>query len=290
VVRAQRRTYAPGGAANVVANIQSLGGRAIALGVVGDDGAGRQLISELESRGADVSGIVVEPKRCTTLKTRIMAHRQQIARVDHEVNTPIAETSVRELLRRVQNLLEDCSAMVVSDYGKGVLRRSLLSKVIEQSGQKGKHVVAGPKPDSLSRFAGATLLSFNRTEAAHAAQIRTLTDDRIDEAGATLLKTLDVQALAITLGGDGVALFVRGAKPRRIPAHAVDVFDVAGAGDTFLAGTALAMAAQRRRKVTADLLAQAIRFGNLAAAAAVRKVGVVAVTPHDIELIMHESQ
>lgn len=276
VVRAERKTYAPGGAANVVANVQSLGGRALAFGVVGDDGAGQQLRGELQALGADVSGVVTEPKRWTTLKTRVMAQRQQMLRVDHEQSGGIADATVKELLKRVRAALPHCDGVVFSDYGKGVLRRSLVSHVIAEAAKLQKPTLAGPKPDSLSRFAGAMFLSFNRSEAALAIHARTLPNDMVDDAGKQLLNDLNVSAIAITLSADGVALFVRGEKPRRFPARSIEVFDVAGAGDTFLAGTALALAA--RAKFT-----DAVQFGNLAAAAAVRKVGVVAVTAHDIE-------
>ncbi len=278
VVRAERKSYAPGGAANVVANVQSLGGSAMVFGVVGDDGAGQQLIAELQARGADTSGVVVESHRWTTLKTRVIAQRQQMLRLDHETSAPIAEATAKELLRHARAALGECDAVVLSDYGKGALRRSVVTHVIEAAAKLKKPVLAGPKPESLSRFAGATFLSFNRTEAARAVHATLLSNDEVEAAGARLLNELSARALAITLSADGVALFERGKKQRRFPARTIEVFDVAGAGDTFLSAVALAIAAKAK-------FADAVQFGNLAAAAAVRKVGVVAVTSHDIEAL-----
>ncbi len=275
VVRFGARTLAPGGAANVAANLLSWGAQGRICGTIGADEAGRDLTRELERSGLDVAALAVCSARPTTLKTRIVASRQQIVRIDREDATAPNEATDLTLRARLSQLLEGAAALCLSDYDKGLARSQSWNRARETALQANLIVTGGPKPANLNAFAGADLISLNEKEAREAAGFALDSPANVERAGAQLLERAQVKALAITRGGAGVALFARGAEPRHFAAHRVEVFDVAGAGDTFLAGATYALAAG------ADL-AQAVEFGNLAAACSVKHVGVVAVTPAEI--------
>ena len=275
VVRFGARVLAPGGAANVAANLLSWGAEARIAGTLGADEAGRDLTRELEASGLDISALVCQNGRPTTLKTRIVASRQQIVRVDRE-DGRAPETDADDALEsRLQTLLGGAAALCLSDYDKGLAKSRSWARARELALQNGLILTGGPKPANLAAFAGATLISLNEKEARESAGYPLDNLASVERAGAELLARAGVKSLAITRGGAGVSLFARDAGPRHFAAHRVEVFDVAGAGDTFLAGATYALAAG------ADL-PEAVEFGNLAAACSVKHVGVVAVAPDEI--------
>jgi D-beta-D-heptose 7-phosphate kinase/D-beta-D-heptose 1-phosphate adenosyltransferase len=269
IVRYERRTSGPGGAANVVRNIQSLGGEPIVCGVVGDDEGGRILREQLEDSSSSASGIFVDAHRVTTQKTRVMAHHQQIVRIDRETTEPVSADITERLLSFANSVMSRVDVVVFSDYDKGIAHPTLLRGVARAAAAQGKPFVAGPKPRNVRLFSGATLLSLNKREAAEVIRAD------LHAAGQQMLTELNLTALVITRSEEGASLFERGKEPAHIPASRVEVFDVAGAGDTFLSATTLALAAGCDFE-------QAARLGNLAGAAAVRHIGVVAVTPQDV--------
>jgi D-beta-D-heptose 7-phosphate kinase/D-beta-D-heptose 1-phosphate adenosyltransferase len=275
VVRWEDRVTAPGGAANVVMNLLSLGGRASAGGIVGDDDAGRDLALELARAGAEVSALVYDETRPTTLKTRIVAQRQQMLRVDRESDEPLGQEILLRTREAFAPLMAGCSVLCVSDYDKGLASSGILSAAIEAALAAGLKVTGGPKPHNVERFRGADFISFNQKEASEASGIKLNSVEAVERAGTELVERAGVKALAITRGAAGVSLFRATHDPFHVPAHLVEVFDVAGAGDTFLSAATLALACG------ADF-PEAVEFGNLAAAASVRHVGVVAVKPEDV--------
>lgn len=275
VVRLDRRVIAPGGAANVVTNILSLGGAATAGGIVGADDTGRDLAGELEKAGAEVGALVYDSSRPTTLKTRIVAQRQQVVRVDRESDARLSGVILAELRDSLAPLLKGCSALCVSDYDKGLAASGMVESAIQAGISAGIRVTGGPKPRNLERFRGADFISLNQKEASEAAGFKLDTVEAVEAAGQALRARSETNALAITRGSAGVSLFRQGQDPVHVPAHLVEVFDVAGAGDTFLSAATLALACG------ADFVA-ATEFGNIAAAASVRHAGVVAVTPEDV--------
>ena len=275
VVRFGARTLAPGGAANVAANLLSWGANARLAGTIGADEAGRDLTRELQKSGLNVDALIAQDERPTTLKTRIVASRQQIVRVDRE-DTRAPELGADDALtKRLTALLDAATALCLSDYDKGLAHSQSWRRAREMALQANCIVTGGPKPANLGAFAGATLISLNEKEARESAGFALDSTANVERAGGELLERAQVKALAITRGGAGVALFQREKAPRHFAAHRVEVFDVAGAGDTFLAGATYALAAG------ADLEA-AVEFGNLAAACSVKHVGVVAVAPDEI--------
>lgn len=280
VVRFDSRKTAPGGAANVVMNLVSLGARARAGGVVGDDDAGRDLAGELAGAGADIAAIVRDASRPTTLKTRIVAQRQQMVRVDRESDAPLDAEIVLRLKARFHALLDGAGALCLSDYAKGLAHCGVFAAAIAAARERGVIITGGPKPENLNGFSGANFLSLNQKEACEAAGRKLDATPAIEVAGEELRARAGVDALAITRGGAGVSLFRQHEKVVHISAYEVEVFDVAGAGDTFLSAATLALSRG------ADAV-EASRFGNLAAASSVRHVGVVAVTRADMERLLN---
>ena len=275
IVRFSARTLAPGGAANVAANLLSWGAQGRICGTIGADEAGRDLMRELQNSGLDVAALTVCDARPTTLKTRIVASRQQIVRVDREDARAPDDATNAQLYARLPQLLQGAAALCLSDYDKGLARCQSWNAAREMALAADLIVTGGPKPANLDAFEGANLISLNEKEAREAAGFALDSLEQVERAGANLLARAQVKALAITRGGAGVALFELGKTPRHFAAHRVEVFDVAGAGDTFLAGATYALAAG------ADLN-EAVEFGNLAAACSVKHVGVVAVAPAEI--------
>jgi len=281
IVRWSERKIAPGGAANVVMNLRSLGANVSVAGVVGDDSSGHSLVQAMENVGADTSGLVFDLSRPTTLKTRILASRQQMLRIDRESDEPFSDFDRERLEERLMPILERADVLCISDYDKGLVTCGIASRVMATMRENGKRVTGGPKPHNLNCFAGADFISLNEKEAAEAVGFKLSDEDAVQRAGTLLRERLDANALVITRGGKGVLLFEKERSPHAVAGHGVEVFDVAGAGDTFLSAATLALASG------ADYSA-ACELGNLAAAASVRHVGVVAVSPEEVLRIASE--
>ena len=275
VVVVRRRTCAPGGAANVAANVASLGGRALLGGVVGQDPQAAQLREALAERGVDPAGLIVDGDRPTTTKTRVVAHSQQVVRVDSERRTSLRAELEDALLSWVEEALDIADACVLSDYAKGVVSPQLAAGFIRLARGAGKPVIVDPKGTNYARYRGATVVTPNVREAEQA--LNREINGRADllEVGRHLLGVLQGGALLITRGSQGMSLFVNGADVTHIPAVARNVFDVTGAGDTVIGTLALALAAGIG-------LEQAARLANLAAGIVVGKVGTATVTVEEL--------
>ena len=282
VVRLTQRKTAPGGAANVAMNLLKLGARVRVCGLIGDDEAGADLERELREAGADTRGLVRDANSPTTLKTRVVAQRQQMIRIDRESDTPPGARVLAQLAERLENLWNGAAALCLSDYDKGLITSGALERAVAGARARELIITGGPKPANLPCFARADFLSLNRREAAEATGTKLENDEAVAQAGTLLQRQTGARALVITCGERGFTLFVQGEEPCPMPAHAVEVFDVAGAGDTFLAATTAALAGG------ADFLA-ASELGNLAAAASVRHVGVVAISPAEIARVAGEN-
>lgn len=276
VVDAQDLERRPGGAANVVNNVQALGAQASVVGIVGDDDHGRELIRLLSSTGAEVSGIVVDPSRHTTRKTRIWAsYRQQVVRVDWESRVAVKDSVMAEIDSHLDREIASCDGVILSDYNKGMLTVEVASAAIQRSAEFGRICACNAKPSGIKNFVGVTVLTLNQSEA-EAAVGNSITDDAsLEDAGNWLLRELSAGVLVITLGSRGMVVFEPGEKMTKIEAVPIEVYDVAGAGDTVISTLALAMASG------ADVQ-QAAYLANTAGGAVVRKVGVATVTPEDI--------
>lgn len=271
IVRLDRTTLAAGGAANVAANIAGLGAEALLLGVVGEDIEANMLAGELEKAGVSPSHLVLAPRRPTVVKTRIIAHSQQVVRVDQEIDRTLDKEVKGILVSALRQLLPACDIVVVSDYDKGVLADDVLTEVIMQAKAAGKTVLVDPKGREYDKYRGATMITPNRREAAEACNLSEGVSGLVDMAGRRLMENLALEAVLVTQGEDGMTLFRTDREPRHFPAAARKVYDVTGAGDTVIATLATAIGAG------ADL-ETATGLANLAAGLVVEQVGTSAVT------------
>lgn len=278
VVEQMETTFAAGGASNVAVNIVAMDGRASIVSVVGKDAMGEQLCAELARQGVSHAGVVVDGTRPTTVKTRIVAHNQQVVRVDREHRTAIAPAVVKQMIERVQTELRHCNAILFSDYSKGVLTEELVAPVLELARGAGVPVFANPKPANIRQYRGLSLISLNQSEAEAVTGVSLSDLSELTEAGNRLMHLCGVEAAVITLGGRGLALFESGKEWRHLPVVPLEVYDPCGCGDSAIAAATLARAAG------ADWV-EAAMLANLAGNAKVRKLGVVPVTRKEIESV-----
>lgn len=265
----------PGGAANVARNIVALGGKASIVGVVGDDHYGRELDRHLSQAGVDTSGTVVTMGRVTSRKTRIwVSHRQQVVRVDREDRAPLSESVASRILEQVKLQLQNCDAIIFSDYNKGVLLPEIACKAVALALEAGVVCTVNPKPMNVGGFRGAGLVTVNQSETETVVGRRLMDEDDVISAGKMMVADLGVDNVVVTRGSVGLSVFGHNLAAT-IPAVPTEVYDVAGAGDTVISSITLALAAG------GDPL-QAAAVGNLAGGAAVRKLGVAAVTREEI--------
>ncbi len=278
VVDAERHTFVPGGAANVVNNLCALGAKAAIAGVVGDDAAGQTLREKLEEEGADVAALISAGDRPTTLKTRIIAHSQQVVRVDHEKRTAIDAATQARLRAGLIGALPNCDAVLLSDYQKGLLGTEMVRELSDLAGKHGKIITGNLKPTGIGAHCRLSVITLNLSEASAATGM--ILDDSSDEgtlrsAGKMLLRKSGAQQILITRGAQGLILFGADGSIVTVPAHPVAVYDVAGAGDTVISTLTLALAAGASP-------AEAVTLANCAGAAAVKKVGVATVSRAEI--------
>ena len=271
VVRKSREVFAPGGAANTAANIAALGAEVSLLGVVGEDEAAGLLRKSLADKGVATGSLIVDAERPTSLKMRVVAHQQQVVRLDEESTAPLSGDLAAAFIANFEAALRDSDAVVLSDYAKGVLGGDVLPRLIALAKAAGKPVLADPKTTSPLPWRGVTLLKPNRLELGLLAGVPVHTHAETVAAAAQVVDCLEGAALLVTEGAEGMTLFVRGAAPRRFQGGVRTVFDVTGAGDTVLATVAVALASG------ADL-AEAVGLAQQAASLVVQKLGTEVVT------------
>lgn len=281
VVRVEKETLLLGGAANVVNNIHALGGKTSLCGIVGDDEMGQKIITQLGEMGIERHGVSIEPGRQTTVKTRIIAQHQQLVRIDRETNHLPKSTTLRNLSEYLKRKIDEVDGVILSDYGKGVLTRSLVREVIRKARESGKYVMADPKIKNFFFYREATVVTPNTAEAASASGIFITDEASLHRAGKILLKRLKCDALVITRGEDGMAIFEPNRKPLLVPTEAREVYDVTGAGDTVIGTMALALGAGATIRRAAEL-------ANHAAGIVVGKVGTATVHQEELLKVIRE--
>jgi len=281
VVEVVRESFSPGGASNVANNICALGAGVEVCGIIGKDGYGRMLMDLLEEKTMGVQGVVQDDTRPTTLKTRIVAHKQQVVRVDREDVRDPSPDILQTLKGRIEDLLSQVDAMILEDYGKGVLQAELLKEILPLARKMGKIVTVDPKKDHFMYYRGVTAITPNRSEAEWAAEIQIKDASSLYEAGKKLLEKLDSEAVLITLGEKGMCLVEKGAPPLEIPALAREVYDVSGAGDTVIAVFTTAL-------VAGATLKQAAMLSNIAGGLVVEKLGTATVDCDELRKRMRE--
>jgi rfaE bifunctional protein kinase chain/domain len=283
VVDFERESVMPGGAANVARNLTALGADTELFGAVGRDAAADSLRRILKEQGIGCAGVLGHASRATSVKTRIVAHTQQVVRIDRETRDSLDGALRQRLLAAVKPVLNRADAVIVGDYGKGVVSQTLLDAVRQLCRERGVWLSFDPKPVHRLNLAGLSLITPNRKEAFELAGIpdetrhpHPLADQNLMRVSEWLLNELRPAILLITLGELGMLLCLRGQKPFHIPTIAQEVFDVSGAGDTVIATLGVLLGAG------ADT-ASAVRIANQAAGVVVGKLGTAVVTPDELD-------
>ncbi|MGE4564926.1 MAG: bifunctional heptose 7-phosphate kinase/heptose 1-phosphate adenyltransferase [Victivallaceae bacterium] len=273
-----------GGAANVMRNLATLGGSALAFGLVGDDSDGVELRRQLVDYGISDRMIATDAGRRTTKKERVIAGSQQLMRLDHEdlyeASEELRETMVEEVLKLIRKRAVD--AVIFEDYGKGMLSGGMLQTIVEEADRHGVITALDPKPGNLPPVRNLTIIKPNRLEAAAMAGLppglhdRLPPGEKLDRVAERLRELWNPRYLLISLAAEGMALYSREGGKSVIPTRAREVFDVSGAGDTVVAAFTLALAAGATPEEAAEI-------GNYAAGVVVGKVGTVTVSAEELK-------
>jgi len=282
VVDFQRESFMPGGAANVSRNLADLQVPTEIFGAIGNDDSGRQLQALLNAQKIGCHGLVKSAQRHTSVKTRIVAHQQQVVRIDRETRESLDADLTRQLLEELKPKLATTDAIIIGDYGKGVVTQPLLDEIKTLCRARGIWVSLDPKPVHKLDLSNLSLITPNRKEAFELAEFpdstrkpNPLEDENLLLVVERLLQQPNPAILLITLGELGMLLCQRNQPPYHIPTVAQEVFDVSGAGDTVIASFTLAIAAGAS-PIEAALLS------NHAAGIVVGKVGTATTTPDEL--------
>jgi len=290
VVWANKKTYVPGGAANVANNIRSLEGKVTLVGVIGRDKNRDIFLSELEKRKISGAGIFIEPQRHTTVKTRVIAGHQQVVRVDWEHTDPLSSDLSARIIKFIKKNINAFDAIIIEDYGKGVINMHLLEELLSLAHKHKKMVTVDPKEEHFQYYRRVTSITPNRRELENAVRNlkikdttnrfkfnsdRLFSDKDIDAAAAQVLKYLELDSLLVTLGEQGMKLFERSGRVTHIPTVAQEVFDVSGAGDTVIGTFTLGLCSGATKLEAAHL-------ANYAAGIVVGKVGTAVTTRKEL--------
>lgn len=270
-----KETYVPGGAANTAHNIATLGGDVLLVSVTGNDGRRNELIDVLKKKGISHDGLVVDPSRPTIMKTRVVAQNQQLIRIDHEKTHEITQDIEAHLIEYVTKHITRADAVVISDYGKGIVTKSLVKHVFKLAKQHGKKVIVDPKQSDPEYYQGAYLITPNLKEAQELSKMEiSSSEEDIQAMGKKLMKSFGANVL-VTRGKDGMTLFAEHGIVH-VPTKAREVYDVSGAGDTVVGTLALALAAGAE-------LEDAVILANYAAGIVVGKFGTATTTADELK-------
>ena len=283
VINLEKTTAKPGGAANVALNAASLGASAILISAVGDDAEGEELAAALNGRGVDAGGLIRVPGRRTSVKTRIIAHSQQVTRVDSEQVDKLPAETLGSLVEAITGALPDVDAVIVSDYAKGLLTEELLRAVIDGANTLKKDILVDPKGKYYRKYSGATVLTPNRREAAEACKLEESDPEVVIKAGGSILDECELRHVLITEGEHGMTLFGRGEEPFHLNTSVHQVYDVTGAGDSVIACLGVAMAA-------GSPVREACTLANTAGGISVQHVGTHAVTIDELRTELGSSR
>ena len=276
----------PGGAANVVHNIATLGGQAFAVGLIGNDKAGSGLRAILNNKNVETTGLIFEENRPTITKTRIIAGgsatvSQQIVRIDQEMKSPILSQTEKNLINILNQVIDKIDAVVLSDYGSGMLSDKIRSFIIESCQEKNIKTIVDSRYDIL-KFEGVSFVKQNEAEAAKAVGFELTNEDAVVTAGKILLEKLQAEGIIISRGEQGMSLIQDNGEIHHIPVvDKSEVFDVSGAGDTAVAAFILAIASGAKP-------VEATKIANFAAGIAVRKLGTATVSNEELNEVLGE--
>lgn len=272
--------YVLGAAGNAALTLLKLGAKVRLVGLIGNDSVGELLREKVKEVGLDDSGLVVAARRTTALKTRVVAHTQQIVRVDREATGTIGTTARRELHDVALDAVSRAGAILISDYDKGALSMNLVAEVVQACKRRKIPCVVDSK-SAHTAYRGATVLTPNTTELARMARMHRLAPGDLERAATTVLRRYAPEALLVTRAEAGMSLFAAKGGRVDVPALSSEVRDVTGAGDTVAAVMALGLAAGLE---TAD----AARLATVAAAVVVRKAGTAAPSWDEMTALAEE--
>jgi D-beta-D-heptose 7-phosphate kinase/D-beta-D-heptose 1-phosphate adenosyltransferase len=275
VVDIKRQNTQLGGAANVVNNLCALGAKAALCGVIGNDDGGNRILKLLHGLNVPTDGTVVEIGRDTAVKTRVVAANQQVVRFDREDKSPLSNAARKKLQDFIRRAQKNFNAIIISDYGKGVISADLVEVILKTAKTQGMPVLVDPKPENFGLYVGATVVTPNLKEAGVALGRKLDTAEKVEAGGKEIIEKFKPEMALITRGEQGMSLFRAGTKPHHVPTRARQVYDVTGAGDTVIATFTLALTAG------ADPV-EAAEISNQAAGVVVGKLGTATVSQSEI--------
>jgi len=274
-------THFPGGSRTCSRghNIFSIGGKVAVTGIIGSDDMGRWVIRQLRKMGIDTKGIIIEQNRPTIVKTRVVAHHQQVVRFDRENKNPVDSDNIQIILEYIETMRDELGAIIVSDYNKGIITKKLIDGVRDVIAGRNIILCVDPKQDDFSFYRGCDIITPNHHEAGRALGVDLLNEEDILRGGRDLLEKYDFEGVLITRGEEGMTLFERNKNITSIPTVAKEIFDVTGAGDTVIGVLALCVAAGASFR-------EAAAMANHAAGIVVGKVGTAAVSQDELKRVL----
>jgi len=275
VVSVEEENVRPGGASNVAWNLASLGCRAPLISVLGEDSRGDELTMLIAELGIPTEFMVRDPARVTTEKVRIVAHHQQVVRADFETLDETGGDILRKMISNIEKAVADAGAVIISDYGKGIINGNLMEHVRRICSKRDIPILVDPKEGHFDLYRGAFAVTPNTKEAGGFYNKRIRNEEDLHRVGSSLLRDLHASAILITRGEEGMTLFRDGQSPRDFPTRAQEVFDVTGAGDTVISVLAAGLAVGAQ-------LEEAVELANIAAGIVVRELGTAAVTVKEL--------
>lgn len=280
VVNVEEEKFVLGGAANVANNLRNLNGQVLVYGVIGEDSNGQKFIKELERIGIISRGIVKDETRPTIIKSRVLSQGQQLLRLDWEKDTQISEEIQNKIIENIEKNINEIDAILLSDYNKGVLTKNVSRKIIELGRKYNKKVLVDPKPQNFLNYVGATSMTPNRKEILDYLGIKKFnSEDEILKGMKKIKEELQLENLVLTRSEEGFSLLENN-DYMRVPTVAREVFDVTGAGDTFISTLLLSLCAGAN-------LYEAGVIANMASGVVVAKIGTAIATKEEIIEFFH---
>ncbi|SDT93747.1 D-glycero-beta-D-manno-heptose-7-phosphate kinase [Desulfobacula phenolica] len=279
VVCVEKESHALGGAGNVINNLVSMGAQVLPIGTAGTGKAGQMIFEKLEELGIETDGIISEPERPTTRKTRVIASNQQVLRIDKEIKKDINGNTLEKLVSIIERKISGVNLIIISDYNKGLVTKELVRHTVELAKKYNVLTLADPKALDFSKYEHVSILTPNKKEASLAANMDIKSDRDLFAAGWKIMDQVKLERLLITCGKDGMVLFEKGKEPYVIESKARQVFDVSGAGDTVISILGLGLAVGATFRSSAML-------ANAAAGIVVAKVGTATASVDELKQVM----
>ncbi|MDA3788551.1 MAG: D-glycero-beta-D-manno-heptose-7-phosphate kinase [Desulfobacula sp.] len=271
VVCVEKESHTLGGAGNVIQNLVAMGANVLAIGTAGTGKTGQMIFEKLESLGIETDGIISEPQRPSTRKTRVIASNQQVLRIDREIKRNINADTLERLVKIIEDKISRVNLIILSDYDKGLLTRELIGQTVKLAKKHKVMILADPKALDFSKYEQVSILTPNKKEAGLATNMDIKSENDLFAAGYKIMDQAKLERLLITCGKDGMVLFEKGKDPYTIESKARQIFDVSGAGDTAISFLGLGLAIGATFK-------QSAMVANAASGIVVAKVGTATVS------------